>query len=54
MANVGLIARQRLVVVVALAFLASLYRPEMAKAAERIKERRRVPSLGAGLTKSRA
>jgi hypothetical protein len=28
MANVGLIARQRLVIVVALAFVAALYRPE--------------------------
>jgi hypothetical protein len=54
MANVGLIARQRLVVIVAIAFLACFYKEEPAAALEGnalAPERLR---LGAGLTKSRA
>jgi hypothetical protein len=54
MANVGLIARQRLVIVVCFAFLASLYRPEMEKALEQAKASRRALSFANGLTKSRA
>ncbi len=42
MANVGLIARQRLVIVAAVAFLASLYRPELEK--EDAEEPERIPA----------
>jgi hypothetical protein len=59
MSNVGLIARQRLVVIVCFAFMASLYRPEMAWAAQRAQKlRRTLPraqvNFEADLTKSRA
>ena len=49
LANIGLIARQRLVIVVAVAFLASLYRPELETEVART---RSLPQ--GGLAKSRA
>jgi hypothetical protein len=54
MANVGLIARQRLVVIVTLAFLGSFYRPAPRVAPVESEASRRRLKLEAGLTKSRA
>ncbi|HMI89346.1 MAG TPA: hypothetical protein VK550_34960 [Polyangiaceae bacterium] len=54
MANIGLIARQRLVIVVALAFLASFYRPAPRKAPAETEASRRRLRLATDLTRSRA
>jgi hypothetical protein len=54
MANVGLIARQRLVVIVVLAFLGSFYRPVPRAAPVESEASRRRLKLAGGLTKSRA
>jgi hypothetical protein len=54
MSNVGLIARQRLVIVLCFAFLASLYRPEMVRKAQRVRLPRRQLNFAADSTKSPA
>ncbi|HMI85783.1 MAG TPA: hypothetical protein VK550_16920 [Polyangiaceae bacterium] len=54
MANVGLIARQRLVVIVVFAFLASFYRPAPRRAPAETEVSRRRLRLVADLTRSRA
>jgi len=54
MANVGLIARQRLVVIAAMAFLASFYRPVPRAALVEAEAARRRINLEAGLTRFRA
>jgi hypothetical protein len=53
MANIGLIARQRLVVVVAVAFLASFYEPATKTAASKAQPSRQRFRLGADLARSR-